>query len=90
MVTRARILALSAVAVTGWALGGAGPADACAVCFGGEGSNMTTGMNNGVATLLGVIAFVQVGLVGLFGSIWYRTRKLRKRREQFHVIEGER
>ena len=66
------------------------PANACAVCYGAEGSDMTTGMNNGIVTLLGVIGFVQVGFVGLFGSIWYRTRKLRKHREQFHVIEGER
>lgn len=73
----------------GLALMLAAPAGACPVCYGGEGSNMTTGMNNGIATLLGVIAFVQVGFVGLFGSIWYRTRKLRKQREQFHLIEGE-
>lgn len=75
-----------AVACLAWA----GPAEACAVCFGGEDTNMTTGMNNGILTLLGVIALVQVGFVGLFGSIWYRTRKLRKQRERFHLIEGER
>jgi hypothetical protein len=50
---------------------------------------MTTGMNNGIVTLLGVVAVVQAGFVGLFGSIWYRTRKLRRLREQFHLIEGE-
>lgn len=72
------------------ALGLAAPAGACAVCYGAEASDMTTGMNNGIVTLLGVIGLVQVGFVSLFGSIWYRTRKLRKLREQFHVIEGER
>lgn len=83
--SRLSMLALFAVL----ALALAGPAAACPVCAGGEGSNMTTGMNNGILTLLGVIGLVQVGFVGLFGSIWYRTRKLRKHREQFHLIEGE-
>lgn len=69
---------LLATALVGVPLALAGPANACAVCYGGEGSNMTTGMNNGILTLLGVIASVQFGFVGLFGSIWYRTRKLRK------------
>lgn len=67
----------------------ASPASACAVCFGGEGSDMTAGMNNGILTLLAVVAIVQTGFVTLFGSIWYRTRKLRKAREQFHLIEGD-
>ncbi|MFQ5525654.1 MAG: hypothetical protein ACE5GX_05275 [Thermoanaerobaculia bacterium] len=67
----------------------ASPASACAVCYGGEGSDMTTGMNNGILTLLGVVGGVQAGFVALFGSIWYRTRKLRKLRDQFHLIEGE-
>lgn len=71
------------------ALGLAAPAEACAVCYGGEGSDMTTGMNNGILFLLGVVAMVQTGLVALFGSIWYRTRKQRRLREQFHLIEGE-
>ncbi|MCH7666238.1 MAG: hypothetical protein IH936_09970 [Acidobacteria bacterium] len=73
-----------------WVLAWADPASACTVCYGSEGSDMTTGMNNGILSLLGVIAFVQLGFVGLFGSIWYRTRKLRKLREQFHIIGGER
>ena len=81
---------LLAAALVGLSLALAGPANACTVCYGGEGSNMATGMNNGILTLLGVIAFVQFGFVGLFGSIWYRTRKLRKLREQFHIVEGER
>ncbi len=67
----------------------ADPASACTVCYGGENSNMTTGMNNGIAALLGVVAFVQIGFVALFGSFWYRTRKLRKLKEQFHLIEGD-
>ncbi len=70
-------LALVTAVLVGSACALADPAAACAVCYGGEGSNMTTGMNNGIVTLLGVIGVVQVGFVGLFGSIWYRTRKLR-------------
>ncbi len=85
-----RALALAAAAVLALAFGLAEPVGACSVCYGGEGSDMTVGMNNGIVTLLGVVAVVQVGFVGLFGSIWYRTRKLRKLREQFHLIEGER
>ena len=73
-----RALALGAVTLVGLALALAGPAGACTVCYGAEGSDMATGMNNGIATLLGVIGAVQVGFVSLFGSIWYRTRKLRK------------
>jgi len=87
MRSRARVVA--AVVTAGLALAQAGPAAACAVCFGGAGSDMTVGMNNGIISLLGVVAVVEVGFVGLFGSIWYRTRKLRKLREQFHLIEGE-
>lgn len=83
-------LALAVATLAGLALALAEPASACAVCYGGEGSDMTAGMNNGIVTLLGVVAVVQVGFVGLFGSIWYRTRKLRRLKEQFHLIEGER
>ena len=71
------------------ALGLAQPVSACPVCYGAEGSDMANGMNNGIMFLLGVVALVQIGFVSLFGSIWYRTRKLRKLREQFHLIEGD-
>ena len=83
----ARMLAVGTVVCLWAAL--AGPADACAVCYGGEGSDMTTGMNNGILFLLGVVAVVQTGFVALFGSIWYRTRNLKKHREQFDLIEGD-
>lgn len=92
---RPRVAEVGSRLLTACALGAlvlvlAEPAGACPVCYGGDGSDMATGMNNGIMTLLGVIGLVQVGFVGLFGSIWYRTRKLRKHREQFHLIEGER
>jgi len=86
---RSRLIVPMLVAMV-LAVASAEPAGACAVCFGGESSNMTKGMNNGIVTLLGVIGVVQVGFVSLFGSIWYRTRKLRKHRERFLIIEGER
>lgn len=82
-------LAFATATFAGLALALAEPASACAVCYGGENSAMTVGMNNGILTLLGVVAVVQCGFVALFGSIWYRARKLRKRKEQFHLIEGE-
>lgn len=50
---------------------------------------MSEGLNMGILTLLGVVGFVQIGFVTLFGSIWYRSRRLRRLREQFHLIEGE-
>ena len=68
----------------------AGPAAACAVCYGGDGSDMTVGMNNGILALLAVVGIVQTGFVALFGSIWYRTRKLRRLKKRFQLIEGER
>lgn len=90
MRSRLSVPVLVAMALAALAVASTEPAGACAVCFGGESSNMTQGMNNGIVTLLGVIGVVQVGFVSLFGSIWYRTRKLRKRRERFQIIEGER
>ncbi len=86
---RIRGLAPALAAALCVSLAFSGPASACAVCFGGESSDMTAGMNNGILTLLAVVATVQTGFVALFGSIWYRTRKLRKLKEQFHLIEGD-
>ena len=77
----AAVLLLSVVA--------ADAASACAVCFGAEGSKMSEGLNNGILTLLGVVGFVQAGFVALFGSIWYRSRRLQKLRERFQLIEGK-
>ncbi|MDX1502268.1 MAG: hypothetical protein R3325_07880 [Thermoanaerobaculia bacterium] len=73
-------LALAAVA--------AAPAGACAVCYGGADSQMTTGMNNAILTLLGVVAVVQGGFVALFLSIRRRSRRLQERRARFELIDG--
>jgi hypothetical protein len=63
-------------------------AHACPVCFGSADSELTRGAQNGIWVLLGVIGFVQLGFVALFWTFWRRARALRKRREQFHLIEG--
>lgn len=86
--THRRVCAISMVVIA-WLLVPA-TASACAVCIGGEGTNMTAGLNNGILTLLAVVGVVQGGFVALFGSIWYRSRKLRKHRDQFYLIEGGR
>jgi hypothetical protein len=62
-------------------------ATACPVCFGGAGS-VSKGMDSAIWFLLGTVAFVQIGFVALFWSFWRRGRALRRRREQFHLIEG--
>ncbi len=63
-------------------------ASACPVCFGDTSSKITTGAQNGILFLLGVIGFVQIGFVALFWSFWKRAKALRLRREQFQVIDG--
>jgi hypothetical protein len=60
---------------------------ACSVCYGAGESAMTAGMNNGILTMLGLVAVVQLGFVALFWSFWRRARSLR-RREQFSLIDG--
>jgi hypothetical protein len=49
---------------------------------------MVKGAANGIWVLIGIIAFVQLGFVAMFVSFWLRSRKQRRFREQFHVIEG--
>ena len=66
----------------------ADPAAACSVCFGGSDSAMTTGMNNGILVLLGVVGVVQGGFIALFFSFWRRSKQLRERREGFDLIDG--
>jgi hypothetical protein len=61
---------------------------ACAVCYGSADSALTKGTNNGIAVLLGVVFFVQLGFVALFWSFWRRAQALRRRRESMRVIQG--
>jgi len=63
-------------------------ANACPVCFGDPASPLAKGATNAVWFLLGIIGFVQIGLVALFVTFWRRARASRKFREQFHLIEG--
>ncbi len=65
----------------------ASTANACPVCFGGPGS-ISKGMDAAIWFLLSVLGLVQIGFVALFISFWRRAKELRRRREQFHLIEG--
>ena len=69
-------------------LAGAQEVGACAVCYGAPESPMTTGMNNAIFFLLAVVAVVQLGFVALFVSMIRRNREWRKRKSEFHLIEG--
>jgi hypothetical protein len=60
---------------------------ACPVCYGGVGS-VAKGMDSAIWFLLAVLGFVQIGFIALFWSFWRRSRALRRRREEFHLIEG--
>ena len=52
------------------------PAGACAVCFGDPDSAMAQGAVMGVAVLVGVVAFVLLGVAGT-GLFWIqRSRRL--------------
>lgn len=62
--------------------------EACAVCYGAADSPLTTGMNYGILTLLGVVAVVQGGFIALFVAFWQRGRRQRRRRDRFHLIQG--
>lgn len=83
-----RSLATVAVLVVAGGLGLSADAGACAVCYGDADSLMTKGMNNGILVLLAVVAVVQVGFVTLFLSIRRRSRRLRRRKARFHLIQG--
>jgi hypothetical protein len=61
---------------------------ACPVCFGAPDSPLTKGATSAVWFLLGIIGFVQIGLIALFVSFWRRARAMKRFREQFHLIEG--
>lgn len=63
-------------------------ASACPVCYGDPNSPMVKGANNGVWVLLGIVAFVQIGFVALFLSFWKKAQELRRKRDQFRLIEG--
>lgn len=83
-----RSLARRSAAMAAAALAAPRLAAACAVCYGAADAPMTAGMNNGILTLLGFIGFVQVGLVAMFVGFWRRARRLKERRESFHLLQG--
>lgn len=51
-------------------------AAACPVCFGNADSAMGKGASNGVAFMIGIVAFVQIGFVALFWSFRKRMKQL--------------
>ena len=61
---------------------------ACPVCWGNPDDPMVKSANSGVWVLLGVVAFVQIGLVAMFWSFWRHARQQRRFRESLRVIEG--
>jgi uncharacterized membrane protein len=63
-------------------------ASACPVCYGDPNSPLVKGANNGVWVLLGIVAFVQIGFIALFLSFWKKAQELRRKRDQFRLIEG--
>ena len=83
-----RTVLVLAVAVALMALMSSGPAGACTTCLGDPDSPATRGMNNAILTLLGVVGTVQVGFVALFWQVRQRSKRLRKHRESFDLIDG--
>ena len=69
-------------------VGSSGAASACEVCFGAPDDPATIGMNNAILFLLGVIALVQIGFIGLFWEFRRRSRELREKKEKFQVLQG--
>ena len=80
---RARILLVLMLAVLV-----APAAFGCPVCWGAPDDPMVKGANNGVWVLLGIVAFVQVGLVAMFWSFWRHARQQQRFRDSLKVIEG--
>ncbi len=64
------------------------PLAACPVCFGDPNTPTSKGMNSAILFLLTIVGFVQIGFVALFWSFWRRAKALRRKREQFRLIEG--
>jgi hypothetical protein len=64
------------------------PALACPVCFGDPNSTMVKGANNAILFMLGIVAVIWIGFAALFWSFWKRAKDLRRRREEFYLIQG--
>ena len=66
-----------------------GAIHACPVCYGDPSSEMTTGLNNGILVLLGVVGGVQAGFVALFWNLRRRAREIEGRRGQRQLVDEE-
>ena len=67
----------------------AGPALACAVCFGAPDSSLTQGAKAGILILLGVIATVLTGIVSVT-LFWVRRARALEAQEALGGAEGHR
>ena len=64
------------------------PAAACPVCFGDDGSGLASGLNAGIAILLGLALFIQVLLVRFFWRVASRSRDESRRQGLRGDAEG--
>lgn len=67
-------------------------AAACSTCFGAADSPMTSGMNNAILTLIGVVGLVYVGIGKVFLDFRRRSKKLAEKvtaRSRLRLIHGE-
>jgi cation transporter-like permease len=60
---------------------------ACATCFGASDSDMARGMNMGIFTLLGVLAFVLSVLVAFFVFIGVRAARTEESPDELVIEE---
>ena len=65
---------------------------ACSTCYGAADSPMTSGMNNAILTLIGVVGLVYVGIGKVFLDFRRRSKKLSEKvtaRPRLRLIHGE-
>ena len=65
---------------------------ACATCYGAADSPMTSGMNNAILTLIGVVGLVYVGIGKVILDFRRRSKKLSEKvtvRQRLRLIHGE-
>ena len=85
MIRRAALIVMMALV---FSIGTAEVASACPVCIGDTDSQMAQGTNNAILFMLAMVVLVQGGLIALFISVRRRTLELKRRRDEFQLIEG--
>ncbi len=66
----------------------AAPAAACPVCFGDDGTGLASGLNAGIAVLLGLALLVQVLLARFLWRVAARSREESRRQGLRRDVEG--